>query len=136
MTLLPRSLVSWNFLIAIAVGILWFGAQALIGLQELDPVKLRMNRAPFGAAIIIIVEVLLLYLYTRAGELIGLVRTFAGILGIMQLLQGVVIGLIMNLAEGEPFPRPDHYVMWYLAASNLLYALFGEGRNQARSSSA
>jgi hypothetical protein len=136
MTIRPRSLVSWNFLIAIAVGILWFGAQALIGLQELDPVKLRMNRAPFGAVIIIIVEVLLLYLYMRAGELIGLVRTFAGILGIMQLLQGVVIGLIMHLTEDTPFPRPDHYVMWYLAASNLLYALFGEGRNHARSSSA
>ena len=133
MSLRPRSFISWNFLAAIGVGILWFAAHAFIALQETDPIKLRMNHSPFGAVVIIAVELVLLTLYMRAGELVGLVRTFAGIMGIMQILQGVVIGWIAFVAEGVPFPRPDHMVMWYLAASNLLYALFGEGRASQRS---
>jgi hypothetical protein len=127
-----RSWISYNFLAAIVIGIAWFAIQAIIVLQETDPTKLRVNRTPLGAAVIIVVEMILLALYLKAGELVGIVRTFAGIMGVVQLLQGVVVALIAHLTEGVPFPTASHYVIWYLAASNVLYALLGEGRSGGR----
>jgi hypothetical protein len=130
-TLRGRSWVSYNFLAAIVIGIAWFAVQAILVLQETDPTKLRINRVPLGAGVIIVVELLLLGLYLKAGELVGLVRTFAGIMGVVQLLQGVVVAWIAHVAEGTPFPTGSHMVIWYLAASNLLYAFLGEGRRAA-----
>ena len=128
MTLRNRSWASYVFLAAIVFGIAWFAAQAVIALQETDPTKLRLNRAPFGAFMIIAVELLLLVLYLKAGELVGLVRVFAAIMGIVQLLQGLVAAWIGHVAEGLPFPTASHVVLWGLAAANLVYALAGEGR--------
>ena len=129
-TLRGRSIVSYNFLAAIAVGVAWFGWQAYSGLSETDPTKLRINHAPLGAVVIIVVELILLALYLRAGELVGLVRVFAGLMGVVQFLQ-VLVGGIAGVAEGLAFPTANHWVMGYLAATNVLYALLGERRAHA-----
>jgi hypothetical protein len=125
-----RSIVSYNFLAAIVIGVLWFGWQAYSGLSETDPTKLRVNRVPLGAFVIIVIEGLLLVLYLRAGELVGLVRVFAGLMGIVQMLQ-LLAGGIGGLVEGIPFPTANHWVMGYLALSNLAYALIGERKANA-----
>jgi hypothetical protein len=126
---LPRSPASWNFLVSIAVGIAWFGYQAWVGFSEPDPTKLRITRIPLGASMIIVIELLLLVLYIRGGELIGMVRLFAALMGLVQGLQ-IVVGAIAGVAEGMPFPTPNHWAMGYLALSNVVYALFGEGRRR------
>lgn len=122
-----RSWASYLFLASIGLGVAWFALQAWSGLQETDPTRLRINRVPLGAFMIIVVELILLALYLRAGELVGMVRVIAGIMGVVQLLQSLVVGLIAHYAEGLPFPEPSHVVMWFLAGANLLYALLGEG---------
>lgn len=126
MTLRNRSWASYLFLASIVLGMLWFGAQAIIALQEVDPTKLRINRAPLGAAMIIVVDLILLALYFKAGELVGLVRVLAAVIAVVQILQSVVVGLLANYAEGVPFPELNHVVTWFLAAGNLLYAFVGE----------
>lgn len=122
-----RSWASYFFLASIGLGIAWFAIQAWTGLQETDPARLRINRVPLGALVIIGVEILLLVLYLKAGELVGMVRVIAGIMGVVQILQSVVVALIAHYAEDLPFPEPSHVVTWVLAAANVLYALFGEG---------
>lgn len=122
-----RSFASYNFLAAIAIGIAWFGWQMVVGFAETDPTKLRVNRAPLGASMIIVVELLLLVLYTRGGELVGLTRVFAAVMGVVQVLQ-VLVGAIAGGIEGQAFPTINHWMMGYLAVSNLLYAAIGEGR--------
>lgn len=123
----PRSFINANFVLAIVFGIVWFGAQVWIGLSEADPTKLRMNRIPLGASVIVVIEVLLAFLYWRGGELIGIVRLFAGLMGLVQMLQ-VLVGAIAGMAEGLPFPTANHWAMGYLALSNGLFALFGRAR--------
>lgn len=125
-----RSVLSWIFLASILFGIVWFGAQAVIGLSEADPTKLRINRIPLGASMIVIIEALLAFLWFRGGELTGLVRLFAGLMGLVQGLQ-VLVGGIASLTEGLPFPTANHWAMGGLVICNFLYALFGDGRRAA-----
>jgi hypothetical protein len=124
-----RTFVSRLFLASVLFGIVWFGAQAWIGLSEADPTKLRINRIPLGASMIVIIEGLLAVLWFRGGELTGLVRLFAGLMGIVQGLQ-VLVGAIASLTDGLPFPTANHWAMGGLVICNFLYALFGEARRR------
>ena len=123
-------IASLNFVAAIAVGIAWFAVQIAVGLAETDPTILRTNRVPLGAAVLIIVQLILLVLYLRSSELTGLVRVFAAAMGLLQLLQ-VLVGAIAAVADGFAFPTATHGVMAYLALSNLAFAALGKPRTKA-----
>lgn len=120
-----RRFVSINFLLAIAVALLFYGWLIGSGLSETDPNVLRSNRVPMGAAFLSLVEVALLVLYLRRRELIGLVRVFAAILGVIGLIQTVVIPVLNQVMYGSPFPTPAHMLLWYVYGSHLLFALLG-----------
>jgi hypothetical protein len=123
-----RRLAAANFVLSIALAIAWFAWQAASGLAETDPARLRVNRVPLGAAVLLLVQIGLYVLYRRRGELDGLVRVFALLLGVVQLLQSAVVGALAHALYGEPFPTAAQMVTWYLCASNLLFALVGPPR--------
>jgi hypothetical protein len=120
-----RRFVSINFLLAMAVVLLFYGWLIISGLSETDPNVLRSNRVPLGAAFLSLVELVLLVLYLRRGELIGLVRVFAAILGVIGLIQTVVIPFLNQLLYGSEFPTAAHMLLWYVYGSHLLFALLG-----------
>jgi hypothetical protein len=72
-----RRLVSINFLLAIGIALVFYGWLIASGLSETDPNLLRANRMPLGAAFLSLVEVGLLVLYLRRGDLVGLVRVLS-----------------------------------------------------------
>ncbi len=120
-----RRFVSINFLLAMAVVLLFYGWLIISGLSETDPNVLRSNRVPLGAAFLSLVELVLLVLYLRRRELIGLVRVFAAILGVIGLIQTVVIPFLNQLLYGSEFPTAAHMLLWYVYGSHLLFALLG-----------
>jgi hypothetical protein len=120
-----RRIVSINFLLAIAVALLFYGWLIASGLSETDPNVLRTNRVPIGAAFLSLVELVLLVLYLRRGELVGIVRVFAAILGVIGLIQTVLIPLLNQLLYGSEFPTAAHMLLWYVYGSHLLFALLG-----------
>ena len=120
-----RRFVSINFLLAIAVALLFYGWLIVSGLSETDPNVLRSNRVPMGAAFLSLVELALLALYLRRRDLLGLVRVFAAILGVIGLIQTVVIPLLNELLYGSEFPTAAHMLLWYVYGSHLLFALLG-----------
>jgi len=120
-----RALAAWNFVASIVGAIAWFAWQGVSGLMQADPARLRINRVPLGAAFLVIIQIVLLLLYRRRGELTGMVRVFALLLGTIQLLQSVVVGWIAYSVYEQPFPTAVQEVGWYLCASNLLFALVG-----------
>ncbi len=120
-----RRFVSINFLLAMAAVLLFYGWLIISGLSETDPNVLRSNRVPLGAAFLSLVELVLLVLYLRRRELIGLVRVFAAILGVIGLIQTVVIPFLNQLLYGSEFPTAAHMLLWYVYGSHLLFALLG-----------
>jgi hypothetical protein len=120
-----RRLVSMNFLLAISIALVFYVWLIASGLSETDPNVLRSNRVPLGAAFLSLVEIALLVLYIRRGDLVGLVRVLSAILGVIGLIQTIVIPLLNQALYGTPFPTPGHMLMWYVYASHLLFAAFG-----------
>lgn len=120
-----RRLVSINFLLAIGIALVFYGWLIASGLSETDPNLLRANRMPLGAAFLSLVEVGLLVLYLRRGDLVGLVRVLSAILGVIGLIQTVLIPLLNQLLYGSVFPTPGHMLMWYVYGSHLLFAALG-----------
>ncbi|MFO0480327.1 MAG: hypothetical protein ACK52M_01730 [bacterium] len=129
-----RRFVSINFLLAIAVVLLFYGWLIASGLSETDPNVLRSNRVPMGAAFLSLVELALLVLYLRRGDLLGLVRVFAAILGVIGLIQTAVIPLLNQLLYGSAFPTLAHMLLWYVYGSHLLFALLGMPMTRQRAS--
>jgi len=119
-----RELAAWNFVVSIVLAIAWFAWQGTLGLLQTDPSRMRINRVPLGAAFLVLVQVALLVMYRKRGELIPLVRVFATLLGTVQLLQSVVVAWLAALMYDQPFPTATHEVSWYLCFSNFLFALF------------
>jgi hypothetical protein len=120
-----RAFAAWNFVASIAVAIVWFGWEGVAALMQADPTRLRINRVPLGAAFLVVIQIVLLLLYRRRGEITGLVRVFAALLGTVQFLQSVVVAWIAYTVYEQPFPTALQEVSWYLCASNLLFALAG-----------
>jgi len=120
-----RAFAAWNFLASILIAIAWFGWEGIAGLMQADPARMRINRVPLGAAFLVVIQLVLLVMYRRRGELTALVRVFAALLGTVQLLQSVVVAWIVYLMYEQPFPTAVQEVSWYLCASNLLFALAG-----------
>jgi hypothetical protein len=120
-----RAFTAANFLLSIAFAIAWFGWQLVAGLGEIDPAKMRINRVPLGAAVLILIQLGLLLLYRRRGGIVGLVRVCAALLGTVQFLQSVVVAWIASALYAQDFPTSMHLVSWYLCASNLLFAAVG-----------
>jgi hypothetical protein len=120
-----RRLVTLNFVLSIGVAIAWFSWQAISGLAEVDPAKLRINRIPLGAAVLVIVQIILYVLYRKQREISGLVRVFAAVLGVVQVLSSVVVAWIVGVAYDQPFPTAIHMLGWYMSASNLAFAFIG-----------
>jgi hypothetical protein len=132
-----RTWVGWNFFVAILVGLASFVYVVVAGLNEPDPSIARANRAGIGAAALTLVEIALLVLYLRRGELVGLVRTFAGIIGLIGLLQNTVVPLVLRELYEQPFPSAAHVVAWYVYGSHVLFALLGDAlKGAGRSSTA
>lgn len=123
-----RTWVGTNFFVAILVGLAAFAYVVGAGLNETDPSVARANRAGIGAAALTLVEIALLVLYLRRGALVGLVRTFAGIIGFVGLLQNSVVPLVLRELYDQVFPTYLNMVMWYVYGSHLLFALIGDGR--------
>jgi hypothetical protein len=120
-----RRLVTFNFVLSIAVAVVWFSWQTISGLAETDPTKLRINRVPLGAAVLVVIQVVLYALYRRSREISGLVRVFAAMLGVVQFLSSVVVAWIAGVAYDQPFPTPVHILGWYLCSANLAFAFIG-----------
>ena len=127
---LPRSPIAINFFIAMLLAIAWYGYQIVLGLQETDPSVARADRSAIGAVVLAFFELLLVVLYLRRGELVGLVRVIAGIVGLIGLLQSIVVPLIVRELYGDSFPTAGHVLLWYAYGSHLLYALVGDGRDR------
>lgn len=127
-----RRLVSMNFLLAIGIALVFYAWLIASGLSETDPNVLRSNRVPLGAAFLSLVELALLVLYLRRGDLVGLVRVLSAILGVIGLIQTVVIPLLNQALYGTVFPTPGHMLMWYVYASHLLFAALGMAVTGAR----
>lgn len=114
-----------NFLLAIGTALVFYGWLIASGLAETDPNVLRSNRMPLGAAFLSLVEIALLVLYLRRGDLVGLVRVLSAILGVVGLIQTVVIPLLNEALYGTVFPTSGHMLMWYVYVSHLLFAALG-----------
>ncbi len=126
-----RRVFTFNFTLSIVIAILWFSWQTVHGLSEVDPTKLRINRIPLGAAVLVVVQIVLYVLYRKGGELVGLVRVFAAVLGVVQVLSSVVVAWIAHVAYDQPFPTDIHVLGWYLCFSNLAFAFLGPARQTA-----
>lgn len=122
-----RTWVGRNFFIALLVGLAAFFTVVAAGINETDPSVARANRAGLGAAALTLVEIALLTLYLRRGPLVGLVRTFAGIIGFVGLLQNSVVPLVLRELYDQVFPTTLNIVMWYVYGSHVLFALLGDG---------
>lgn len=120
--------VGRNFFLALLVGLAAFVTVVVAGLNETDPAVARANRAGLGAAALVLVEIALLVLYLRRGPLVGLVRTFAGIIGFVGLLQNSVVPLVLRELYDQVFPTNLNMVMWYVYGSHVLFALLGDAR--------
>ena len=120
-----RAFAAWNFVASVVVAIAWFAWQGVAGLMQADPARMRVNRVPLGAAVLVLIQLALLVMYRKRGELIPLVRLFATLLGTVQLLQSVVVAWIAYLMYEQPFPTAAQEVTWYLCISNFLFALLG-----------
>ena len=117
-----------NFPSAVLLTVLWLGWRAITALHSADPTRLRIQQVPLGAAFLALVYLGVLALYARGGELMPLVRVFAGILGVVQLLQSVVVALIAHLAYGESFGTGSQVFSWYVCATLLAFAALGSDR--------
>lgn len=126
-----RTWVGTNFFVALLLGLAAFVYVITVTLNEPDPAIARANRAGLGAAALALVEIALLALYLRRGVLSGLVRTFAGIIGFVGLLQNSVVPLVLRELYDQVFPTNLNMVMWYVYGSHLLYALIGDADHRS-----
>jgi len=121
-----RRFVAFNFACALMVAAAVFTALIVEGLQDTTPTGQKVNRALFGASILILFEALLAYLYFfKRAELSGLVRVFAAVLGGIGLLHSLLVPLIVHELYGYPFLSWQSALMWYVYAAHLAYALIG-----------
>jgi hypothetical protein len=86
---------------------------------------------PLGAAFLALVELALLVLYLRRRDLVGLVRVFAALLGVIGLLQTVAIPWLNQVLYGTDFPTSTHMLLWYVYGSHLLFAALGGAQPRA-----
>ncbi|MSQ19329.1 MAG: hypothetical protein EXR39_07145 [Betaproteobacteria bacterium] len=124
----PRSWIGWNFIIALFVGLATFVYVFVAGMNEADPSIARANRAGIGAVVLAFVAVALLTLYLRRPDVPGLSRVFAGILGVVGLIQNTAVPLVLRELYESPFPTASHAIAWYVYVSYVLFALVGDGR--------
>jgi hypothetical protein len=124
----PRSWVGRNFIAALLVGLATFLYVFAAGLNETDPSIARANRAGIGAVVLAFVAIALLILYLRRPDIPGLPRVFAGILGVVGLIQNTAVPLVLRELYESPFPTASHVIAWYVYVSYVLFALVGDGR--------
>ncbi|MFM9882708.1 MAG: hypothetical protein ACKVQT_06740 [Burkholderiales bacterium] len=123
-----RSWIGWNFIAALMVGLATFLFVFVAGLNETDPGIARANRAGIGAIVLAFVAIALLVLYLRRTDLPGLPRVFAGVLGVVGLIQNTAVPLVLRELYESPFPTASHMIAWYVYVSYVLFALVGDGR--------
>jgi len=127
-----RNWIGWLFIAAVLAGLASFIYVFIAGLNETDPSIARANPAGIGAFVLAMVEVGLITLYFRRPDLPGLVRVFAGALGVVGgLLLNTAVPLVLRELYERPFPTTAHTVAWFVYGVHLLYALFGDGRRAA-----
>jgi multidrug transporter EmrE-like cation transporter len=124
----PRSWIGWNFIVALLVGLATFVYVFVAGMNETDPSIARANRAGIGAVVLAFVAIALLTLYLRRPDVPGLSRVFAGILGVVGLIQNTAVPLVLRELYESPFPTASHVIAWYVYVSYVLFALAGDGR--------
>ncbi len=124
----PRSWVGWNFIASLLIGLATFLFVFAAGLNETDPSIARANRAGIGAIVLAFVAVALLILYLRRQDVPGLSRVFAGVLGVVGLIQNTAVPLVLRELYESPFPTASHMIAWYVYVSYVLFALAGDGR--------
>ncbi len=124
----PRSWIGWNFIAALLVGLATFLYVFVAGLNETDPSIARANRAGIGAIVLAFVAIALLVLYLRRQDVPGLSRVFAGVLGVVGLIQNTAVPLVLRDLYESPFPTVSHVIAWYVYLSYVLFALAGDGR--------
>jgi drug/metabolite transporter (DMT)-like permease len=124
----PRSWIGWNFIVALLVGLATFLFVFIAGLNETDPGIARANRAGIGAIVLAFVAIALLVLYLRRTDLPGLPRVFAGVLGVVGLIQNTAVPLVLSELYESQFPTASHMIAWYVYVSYVLFALIGDGR--------
>ena len=125
---LPRSWIGWNFIAALLVGLATFLYVFFAGLNETDPSIARANRAGIGAIVLAFVAIALLVLYLRRQDVPGLSRDFAGVLGVVGLIQNTAVPLVLRDLYESPFPTVSHVIAWYVYLSYVLFAIAGDGR--------
>ena len=85
---------------------------------------------PLGAIMIIVVELVLLALYLKAGELVGMVRVLAAVYGCGADPAERGGGIDRELCGGCAVSGGESDGHVVSRGANLLYALFGEGRRR------
>lgn len=120
-----RRVATLNFVFAMAIAAALFIWLIADGLRDTTPTGQQVSRSPLGASVLLLLEVLLAFLFLRRGELAGLVRVFAAVLGFVGLLQSALVPLIVHELYGYPFMTWQSMLMWYVYSSHLAYALIG-----------
>ena len=119
-----------NFVLAMTAAIVVFAWIIVVGLQDTTPTGQQISRSPLGASVLLFFEGLLAFLFWRRGELRGLVRVFAAVLGIVGLLQSALVPVIVHELYGYPLFSWQAAVMWYAYVSHLLFAAIGGPRER------